>query len=68
MGVVEIIADAPLMLQELCGDDCADRVAPQVLWPGVTATISIEPRDGIEATRFKLAAENVALAHPVIIP
>src|SRR5262249_49965902 len=63
----QVIADPPLVLEELGSDHRADRVASEVLRPRVAAAVAVEPRDRVVAARLKLSAENVPLAHQISI-
>jgi len=59
----EIVADAALMVEEFRGHDGTNRVAAEILGPGVAAPISKEPGDRVETTRFEFSAQDVAFNH-----
>ena len=63
----QVVADPALVLEERGGHDRAHRVAAQVLWPGVTAPVAVEPGDGVVATRLQFAAKHVAIGHLISI-
>ena len=64
-GGDQVVADPALVLEELGGDDRADRVAAEVLGAGVAAAVAEEPGDGVVAAGLQRAAEDVPLAHLV---
>src|SRR3984885_222559 len=63
-GGGEVVADAPLMLEELARHHRADGVTSPVLGAGGTAAVTIEPCQRVTATGLKLAAQHVPVAHP----
>ncbi len=63
----QIVADAPLVLEELSGDDRADGMAAEVGVVGVARPIPHPACQGIAATGFEFAAENVASSHAVVM-
>jgi hypothetical protein len=59
----QVVADTTLVLEERGRDNRTDRVAPPVLWTGSTTPIAVKAGERVAATRLKLAAENIAIAH-----
>ena len=59
----EVVADAPLVLEERLGHDRADRVAAPIFGAGVAAAVAIEPGERVVAAGLEFAAEHVPLAH-----
>jgi len=59
----QVVADTALVLEERGGDHRADRVASAVLRAGATATVAIEARERVDATRLELSTEDVAIRH-----
>jgi hypothetical protein len=59
----QIVADPSLVLEELGGDDSADRVAALILGSGAAASIPEETGHRIQAARLEIPAEDIALAH-----
>ena len=58
----EIVADPPLVLEELCRHHGADGVAAEILRPRRAAAVAVEPRHGVRPAGLERAAEDVALA------
>lgn len=48
------------IIEKLSGDGHADRVEPLIHGPRVAASIPKKPRQGVMATRFQVAAEDIA--------
>ena len=67
-GCAQVVADAPLILEELLADDGADRVAPEVGRPGAAAAVAVEAGERIGAANRERAAEHVALHKPGVSP
>src|SRR6185437_1035600 len=59
----QVVADPALVLEELGGHHRADGVAAQVLGAGRAASVPVEAGERIGATRLKLAAEHITVAH-----
>src|SRR5579859_4294901 len=59
----QVVADAALVFEELGGDHRTDRVAPQVLRPGVAAAVPVETGHRIHAAGFEFTAQYVAIGH-----
>jgi hypothetical protein len=64
----QVVADTTLVLEELRGDHCADRVAAQVLETGATAPVPVEAGDRVGAAGHKLSTQNIAIGHRTSIP
>src|SRR5918998_1325018 len=62
-GRDEVVADPALVLEELGGDNRADRVAATVLRAGRAAAVAVEARQRVGAAWLQVAAEDVALGH-----
>ena len=60
----QVVADTALVLEELSRHHRADRVAAQILRPGATAAIPIEPGKRVGAARLQLTAKHIAITHP----
>ena len=52
----EVVADAPLVLEERLRHDRADRVAAPIFRAGVAATVAIEPGERVAAAGLEFAA------------
>src|ERR1700722_508186 len=63
----QVVADAPLVLEELARHHGADGVTAAVLWSRVTAAVPVEASEGVSSTWLKLAAEHVPVTHPASI-
>src|ERR1700678_3241122 len=63
-GSGEVVADAPLVLEELARHHRADGVTPPVLGSGRAAAATVEPCQRVTSTGLKLAAQHVPVAHP----
>jgi len=55
----QVIADAPLMIEELGSYDCADQM-DGLIWSTSTAAVAIEARDRVCAAALEFAAEDIA--------
>ena len=62
-GSDQVVADATLMLKERGRDHSADRVASAVLGTSATAPVTVEAGWGVDATRLKLSAQHITIAH-----
>ena len=62
-GGAEVVADAALMVEELRSDDCADRVATEIIGAGVAAAVAEETGQRFGAARFEFTTEDVAFGH-----
>ena len=51
------------MVEELRGDDGADRVATDVLGSASAAPVSVEARDRVHAARLQGAPQDIELRH-----
>ena len=63
IGRAQVVADRALVLEELRGDDGADRVAAEVLGTGGAAAVAVEARHRVGAARLQIAAEHVEVGH-----
>ena len=59
----QVVADAPLVAQELLGHHRADRVAAEVLGTGVAASVPEEAGHRVGAAGLQLTAQDIALGH-----
>ena len=59
----QVVADAALVGEELGRHHGADRVAAEVVGPGVAAAVPVEAGEGVGPAGFELAAEHVAIGH-----
>src|SRR5947209_2074382 len=59
----QIVADAALVLEKFRSHHRADRVASPVLWPGVTAPITVEAGDRVGATWLQFTTDHIAITH-----
>jgi hypothetical protein len=59
----QIVANAALMLKELTGDHCANRVTADVLGAGVATPVSVEPGDRVVTAGLQFTAEHITIAH-----
>src|SRR6478735_3700608 len=57
----EVVADGPLVVEELAGRNDADGVAAAVLGAGRAPAVAVEAGDRVGAAGFEVAAEHVAL-------
>src|SRR6201986_1612766 len=55
----QVVADAPLVLEELARHHRADGVAAPVLWAGVAAAVPVEAGKRVSSTWVKLAAQPI---------
>src|ERR1700733_2482306 len=60
----QVVADAPLVLEELTRHHRADGVAAPVLRSGVAAAVPVEAGERVSSTWLKLAAEHIPVSHP----
>src|ERR1700678_615189 len=63
-GSGEVVADTPLVLEELARHDRADGVTPPVLGSGRACAVTVEPSQRVTPTGLKLSAQHVPVAHP----
>jgi hypothetical protein len=59
----QIIADTPLMLEELSRHHCAYRVAAEVFGPGIATSVAVEPGDRVITAGLQFTAEHIAIVH-----
>lgn len=59
----QVVADPPLMLEELLGHHGADRVAPSVLRSGAATPVAKKAGDRVAAAALKLASKHVTVDH-----
>src|SRR5664279_4165685 len=59
----QVVADGPLVLKKLGGDDSADRVAPMVLRSCRATPVTEEAGDGVGAARLQFPPDDVSLDH-----
>lgn len=59
----EVVAYAPLMLEELRGNHGADRVASQILSPGSTTSVPVEAGERLDTALLQLPTQHVAILH-----
>ena len=62
----QVVADTALVLQELRGDDRADRVAAEVLRPGGAAPVPVEAGDRVAAARLQLPPSTLRSPIPAV--
>lgn len=63
----QIVADGPLVLEELSGDNCTDGMATEIGVVRVACPVPHPACQRIAATGFEFAAENVASGHASIM-
>src|SRR5699024_3282546 len=61
----EVVPDAALMIEELLGDDRAQRVAAPILRSGAAAAVSEESGERIGSARLQRTAEHIAFGWEV---
>src|SRR4029077_14095951 len=59
----EVVADRLLVLEELLRDDRADRVAAEILEPGVAPSVAVEAGQWVGSALLQRLPEDVARAH-----
>ncbi len=57
----QVIADAPLVLQEFCGNHCAYQV-DGLIGPGAAAAIAIEARDRVCTAGLQFGTKDIGLS------
>jgi hypothetical protein len=62
----EVVADTALVLEEISGDDRANRVAAEILRTGVATPVAVEPRHGVAAAHLQRPPEHIAVSHTAV--